>query len=453
MENFGIEEDIEGLTDTQINTDRKSGQSSPHKEISGAVDMQALNNNLETSPVKKEDEVQEEIEDNYVDEDFEQNKPSESVDNDIKEDIGNNNFDFEPEKPVAANQPQTSSMPPPQEEDNEDLFGGPEPEVTKKDSPKESQNEDIKDEYDFDIPNDIGNQSEEDEPKSVEKAESHRSEAKPKIKEKSESEKIPSEIHESEKIDDEIQDDYDIKEASEDQGAAKQPSVDEKEKSEEDYEMDDFDQKDSVKQNIENVQKEPFKDKDDPDDEYSMPDDKDPTEKDLTEKDVQSEKYIDEQITEGKDDNQPSEDEKSDQNIEKESEKVTEKLKDNDKEDQVPDQNQSSGPGSPSSQSQQKDDQNDEKAAKKKKHLRFDQLSDQALYILYTMTIYIGENEPEDLFNDFIYEQLIKTRRNQNMVELIGANDFFNVLEEHEVISKPQTSAKIKELELAKDSI
>ena len=46
MENFGIEEDIDGITDTQGNTDRRSGHSSPKKEISRAVDMQALNNKV-----------------------------------------------------------------------------------------------------------------------------------------------------------------------------------------------------------------------------------------------------------------------------------------------------------------------------------------------------------------------------------------------------------------------
>ena len=39
------------------------------------------------------------------------------------------------------------------------------------------------------------------------------------------------------------------------------------------------------------------------------------------------------------------------------------------------------------------------------------------------------------------------------MVELINADDFFNVLEEHEVISAPKTQEKKDEMEEIKENI
>ena len=110
----------------------------------------------------------------------------------------------------------------------------------------------------------------------------------------------------------------------------------------------------------------------------------------------------------------------------------------------------------PISESQPKQDDpetGDHNDTKKKKHLKFEVLTDKALNILYTMTAYIGENEPEDLFNDYIYEQLIKTRKKQNMIELISAEDFFTVLEEHEVIDQPSARDAKDRLESAKESI
>jgi len=69
------------------------------------------------------------------------------------------------------------------------------------------------------------------------------------------------------------------------------------------------------------------------------------------------------------------------------------------------------------------------------------------------MASYIGDNEPEDLFNEFIYEQLIKTKKKQNMVELISSEDFFNVLEEHEIIRKPESKVEEKELTQIQENI
>jgi hypothetical protein len=100
-------------------------------------------------------------------------------------------------------------------------------------------------------------------------------------------------------------------------------------------------------------------------------------------------------------------------------------------------------------------DENDDegKDKRKKKHMKFDILLPRSIRLLFDMTAYIGENEPEDLFNEYIYEQLIKTRRKQNMVELISADDFFNVLVEHKVIKKYTDSDKVRQLEQVKENI
>jgi hypothetical protein len=355
MENFGIEEDIDGITDSQANTDRNGN--TPDKETSGAVDMNDLNRNLREEPEKQPSEVQEDIQDEYGD-DFENNKPSQSVDDDIKESLDNNRFDYEEHKPVGK-APPVHQPKPDSDEDNEDLFGGPTPEEPMQvDEPNEVQ-DDIKDEYDFDIPEDVGK-----EPSESQYSVHH---------DKSKSDKMSSRRHESDKMSSRKEESDDGNQQDEqngdDQGAAHEKSES---------------------------------------NEYEEPD-------------------HEEGSDQAEEDNQSS------------PKNGSEKL------------------DSPASESQAKNDddnQDDDKAStKKKKHLKFEILSDKALHILYTMTAYIGENEPEDLFNDFIYEQLIKTRKKQNMIELISSEDFFNVLEEHEVIIRPTKSNKLAILEEAKSNI
>jgi hypothetical protein len=102
---------------------------------------------------------------------------------------------------------------------------------------------------------------------------------------------------------------------------------------------------------------------------------------------------------------------------------------------------------------EQEEQENDHQNTKKTKGLKFDLLTGQSLRVIYNMTDYIGENEPEDLFYDFIFEQLIKTRKSQNMLELINADDFFNVLEEHGVMRKATTKEKKEEQEKIKENI
>lgn len=91
--------------------------------------------------------------------------------------------------------------------------------------------------------------------------------------------------------------------------------------------------------------------------------------------------------------------------------------------------------------------------SKRKKHLEFDKLKPKSLRILYDMTAYIGDAEPDDLFYDCIYEQLIKSKHKENMVELIQAEDFFNILQNHKLIKKYKEPAKLKLLDEVKENL
>jgi hypothetical protein len=90
------------------------------------------------------------------------------------------------------------------------------------------------------------------------------------------------------------------------------------------------------------------------------------------------------------------------------------------------------------------DDATSQLTKKKKKHMNFDILKPKSLRVLYDMTYYLGENQPEDLFNDKIFEQLIKTKKKESMVELIEADDFFSVLLEHSIIKSYEGDAAMK---------
>lgn len=74
------------------------------------------------------------------------------------------------------------------------------------------------------------------------------------------------------------------------------------------------------------------------------------------------------------------------------------------------------------------------KIQRNKRRMKFENLDPKSLRVLYDMTFYLGENNPEDLFNERIYEQLIKTKTKENMVELISSDDFFSILKEHKII-------------------
>lgn len=93
------------------------------------------------------------------------------------------------------------------------------------------------------------------------------------------------------------------------------------------------------------------------------------------------------------------------------------------------------------------------KDTKNKKHMKFENLNPKSLRILFDMTSYIGENQPEDLFNDRIYEQLIKTKKKENMVELISSEDFFDILVEHKVIKEYNDDSKKVNMDEVKDNL
>lgn len=383
MENFGIEEDIDGITDSQANTDRKNSQQpSPDKEVSGAVDMKDLNHNLNKQPSEKE--PSEVIEDEYGD-DFENPRHTQSADRDVKESSDKGNFDYEPEQPTHAQPEPVATQQSDKDEDNEDLFGDQVSEEIIDNAKANDVQDDIKDEYDFDIPEDVGQEPSQH------------------------TEKV-SDKHYPEPVEDEAPDDDYSEPVSE---YVEQPAESEKASSR----KQESDRAPSPKADSEPQGAAQVSSDDAYDEEYEKDDDQ-------------------------------AEDQKSDhmpENIEEKADAADEQKLDS--------SHHSDAPLSESQAKQDEAGEDDHNDTKKKKHLKFEVLTDKALSILYTMTAYIGENEPEDLFNDYIYEQLIKTRKKQNMIELISAEDFFTVLEEHEVIAQPSARDSKDRLEKAKDTI
>lgn len=103
--------------------------------------------------------------------------------------------------------------------------------------------------------------------------------------------------------------------------------------------------------------------------------------------------------------------------------------------------------------SQEDKDDAQDKQSKPKKRIKFEILIPRSLRLLYDMTAYIGDNEPEDLFNEYIYEQLIKTKKQENMVELISSEDFFGVLVEHGLMKEYEDEEKAKEMQKVKENL
>jgi hypothetical protein len=132
-----------------------------------------------------------------------------------------------------------------------------------------------------------------------------------------------------------------------------------------------------------------------------------------------------------------------------------------DSEDRSARDDQSSEPEKPyehNEEANEKDSQEDkddtqDKQSKPKKRIKFEILIPRSLRLLYDMTAYIGDNEPEDLFNEHIYEQLIKTKKQENMVELISSDDFFGVLVEHGLMKEYEDEEKAKMTEEVKENL
>lgn len=372
MENFGIYEDIDALEDDEDGELDQVQSNSQPKEISGTVDMQKKSEESKSVPQTK---AKEPSEDEDIEEDYGQDNEFEA-----------NNFEQAKETVEKDTTKPVASAPP------KDNFAFEEPDSDKdKDEIYQEKLEKLEQEnqnkFEFDIPDDIDNQGDENMPQvslPKEEIEEQYSEPAEEIEEQySEPKESIDEKYSEPKEETPKESKDDIKDKIE-----KEPS---KEKtSEEDYE-DDFNNKDNESSN--NGKSEP------------------------------------DQKSEGNE-SEPEKPEKvSDKNDSLSSENKDEEHKQSDSGDEKHDK------------------------GKKKKHLKFEILEPKSLRIIYDMTAYIGDAEPEDLFNEYIYEQLIKTKTKENMVELILSEDFFTVLKEHNLIKDYKEPEKVEMLDKTKENL
>lgn len=82
----------------------------------------------------------------------------------------------------------------------------------------------------------------------------------------------------------------------------------------------------------------------------------------------------------------------------------------------------------------------------KKKKFKFENLSAEALSALYDVAKFSQDNDLKDLFAEASYEQLVKTKKKQNVVEIIESDNFFAILQNVGVVKGLSASA-INELE------
>lgn len=75
-------------------------------------------------------------------------------------------------------------------------------------------------------------------------------------------------------------------------------------------------------------------------------------------------------------------------------------------------------------------EETDDKDATKKKKYNFDRLSVEALSVLYSIGKWSQDNDLKDLLDERSYEQPVKTKKKENVVEIIKSDDFFALLNE-----------------------
>lgn len=90
---------------------------------------------------------------------------------------------------------------------------------------------------------------------------------------------------------------------------------------------------------------------------------------------------------------------------------------------------------------------------KDKRQLNFSNLHPMGIKILVDLTKYITENPGGNIFEEYVFMQMIQTKLKQNSVYLINAKDFFETLEIYGIISMPFKKAHKDEMQKAKDSV
>ncbi len=62
--------------------------------------------------------------------------------------------------------------------------------------------------------------------------------------------------------------------------------------------------------------------------------------------------------------------------------------------------------------------------------MKFDILNDEAWSILYDIAKFSQENDLKELLSEFTYNQIVKTKKKQNEVQIIDSGNFFEILKE-----------------------
>ena len=90
---------------------------------------------------------------------------------------------------------------------------------------------------------------------------------------------------------------------------------------------------------------------------------------------------------------------------------------------------------------------------KKGKKLDFSNVKPIGVKILSDLTNYITENPESNIFEEYVFIQVIQTKKKQNSVYLINSKDFFETLEIFGIITNPIKSSQKNKIEEAKESI
>ena len=107
-----------------------------------------------------------------------------------------------------------------------------------------------------------------------------------------------------------------------------------------------------------------------------------------------------------------------------------------------------------SQQNEEKQVESDQSPTQKKgKQLDFSNVKPIGVKILSDLTNYITENPESNIFEEYVFIQVIQTKKKQNSVYLINSKDFFETLEIFGIITNPIKSSQKNKMEAAKESI
>ena len=89
----------------------------------------------------------------------------------------------------------------------------------------------------------------------------------------------------------------------------------------------------------------------------------------------------------------------------------------------------------------------DDPRKRKKKNLNYDSLDKQSLFLLASFTDYLLDTDTSvyEFFDGFIYNQVVRTKNKQSVVEIMQSNEFFNKIQENEGLMQKVGAKEIDE--------